>query len=251
MSRARPKSEAPESETSGTKTFYALTGDVVGSRELAHRAAVQRTLRDAVSRLNRDLDPEPAASLKVVAGDEVQGLLARPESAVEVVTRIADALHPVRVVWGLGRGPLTTDRSDDVSVLDGPCLHRSREALETAESEGRWVVLRGFGPPHDSILTSLLDLVWTLRSSWTETQMKYARDARSRSQTNVAARHDVSRQAVSKVLDAAHFAVVVDGEEAARHYLRWVSGTLDDPDSTDGDGSPGGRAGPGAEVRRS
>lgn len=208
---------------SETETFYALTGDVVGSRELSDRAEVQRRIRDAVSRLNRDLDPEPAAPLRVVSGDEVQGLLVRPEGAVEVVTRIADALHPVAVAWGLGSGPLTTDPSDDVSVLDGPCFHRSREALEAAESEGRWVVIRGFDAPHDPVLTTLLDLVWTLRSSWTDTQMKYVRDARSRSQTDVAALHDVSRQAVSKVLDAAHFGVVLDGEEAARRYLRWVS----------------------------
>ena len=63
---------------------------------------------------------------------------------------------------------------------------------------------------------------WTVRASWTDTQMKYVREARTRKQTEVAEIYDVSRQAVSKALDSAEFAMVLEGEDAARRYLGWL-----------------------------
>lgn len=213
-------SRSPRS--TGDSIYFALTGDVVSSRELEDRAGVQRSLRTVVEELNEELDAALATPLKLIAGDEVQGLLDDPGAAVDVVTRVADRLHPVGVAWGLGRGPISTDWAEDVSILDGPCLHRAREAVEIAASEGRWLVARGFEPPHGGILSTLFDLTWTLRASWTETQMKYVREARARKQTEVAALYDVSRQAVSKTLGSAEFSVVMEGEEAARRYLAWL-----------------------------
>lgn len=200
----------------------------MGSRRLQDRAAVQRTLRRVVGTLNDELEPALAAPLKVVAGDEVQGLFSRGEAVSDVVVRIADVLHPVSMVWGLGHGGLTTERAEDVSVMDGPCLHRARDAVEVAASEGRWVVVEGLPRPHGEVLTTLFGLVWALRSSWTDTQMKYIRGARHRKQTEVADRYGVTRQAVSKVLDAAGFRVVSEGEAAIRRYLGWVSRSSDD-----------------------
>jgi len=223
VSESSSTSSSGSLRSTGDDTIYfALTGDVVSSRELEDRAGVQRSLRAVVEELNEELDAALATPLKLIAGDEVQGLLDDPEAAVDAVTRVADRLHPVGVAWGLGRGPISTDWTEDVSVLDGPCLHRAREAVEIAASEGRWLVTRGFEPPHGGILSTLFELTWTIRASWTETQMKYVREARAHKQTEVAALYDVSRQAVSKALDSAEYSVVMEGEEAARRYLAWL-----------------------------
>lgn len=223
---------AGKSSSTGDGVYIALTGDVVSSRELENRAAVQRSLERVVEELNDELAASLATPLKLIAGDEVQGLLHRPDAVVDVVTRIADDLHPVHVAWGLGRGPISTDWSENVSMMDGPCLHRAREAVEIAASEGRWLVTAGIPSPHGEIVSTIFNLVWTVRSSWTETQMRYAREARGRKQIDVAARYDVTPQAVSKALDSARFSVVLEGEEAARRYLGWL-GTESHP-SLDG-----------------
>ncbi|NIP56813.1 MAG: hypothetical protein GWM92_01675 [Gemmatimonadetes bacterium] len=72
------------------------------------------------------------------------------------------------------------------------------------------------------MLTALFRMMWAVRSGWTDTQIKYAREVRHGTQTEVAERFDVSRQAVSKVLDAARFAPVREAEEAARALLGWL-----------------------------
>lgn len=202
--------------------YFALTGDIASSRELADRAAVQQEIRSMLETSSSELDTALAAPLQLIRGDEIQGLFRHPDRIVDVVVRLADALHPVAVMWGLGRGPLSTELLTNVSAVDGPCLHRARDALEEARREESWVVAGGFGDPHDGILSTLFRLIWTVRSTWTPTQMKYVHDVRTRTQTNVAALHDVTRQAVSKSLDAARLTAVLDGEEAARSYLRWL-----------------------------
>lgn len=203
-------------------TYYALTGDIVGSRDLADRAGVQRALQSTVVSLNDRLDSALASPLKLVAGDEVQGLLRSAEAAVDVVVEIADELHPTEMAWGLGRGGLTTDLADDVSLLDGPCLHRARDAVERAAAEDVWLVAAGIRPPHDEVLTRLFHLMGVLRGAWTETQLRYVREARHRLQTEVAEIYGVTKQAVSKSLDAAHFSVVSDAERTGRRLLRWI-----------------------------
>jgi hypothetical protein len=211
---------------------FALIGDIVSSRDLPDRAGVQRRLQVELRRLNDELGPALTAPLKLTAGDEVQGLLGRPERLVDILLAVADGLRPARLVWGLGRGTLDTDPSDDVSVLDGPCLHRARDAVEAAKSQGRWLVARGLPEPHSRVLEALLDLLDAVRSGWTETRARYVREARGRQQREVAARLGVSKQAVHQALAAAHFAPVLEAEAAARDLLEW----LGDPERVPGEG---------------
>lgn len=209
------------------RVYVAVIGDITGSRRIRDRAGVQRRLQQEVAALNAGSAASLAAPLKVVAGDEVQGLLVDPGAAVEVVVRLADALHPVGVSWGLGRGQLTTDLEADVSVLDGPCFHNARNALSAAARERTWLSAAGFPEPHNEVVTALFRLMWAIRSRWTETQVRYVRAARGRLQQEAAEQLAVTKQSVSKTLDAAQFAQVQAGEEAARRLLGWL-GTLDE-----------------------
>jgi hypothetical protein len=126
------------------------------------------------------------------------------------------------MTWGVGRGPLTTDLHDDVALLDGPCFHRARHALETARHDDVWLRSEGLGPPHDAVLGSLFGLMGAVRSRWTDVQARYVREARGRLQREVAERLGVSEPAVSKGLNAARFAAVAEAERAARALLDWV-----------------------------
>lgn len=234
------------------KPFFALIGDVVASRNLADRAAVQRALRAELHALNEALGPERrdeetsvhdrghgeppaeaarrdrpgtdaplAAPLELTAGDEVQGLLRRPEGAVDVVVRLADRLHPAEMVWGLGRGPIATDLYPEVAAIDGPCFHRARSALEAAAREGSWVRVDGFPAPHDQVLSALFRLAHGIRSRWTDTQARYVSAVRGRLQKDVAREFGVDDSTVSESLKKAHFRAVEAGEEAARALLAW------------------------------
>jgi SatD family (SatD) len=217
--------------------YLALIGDVVGSRELSDRAEVQRRLQATIGELNVELVGALAAPLKLVAGDEVEGLLIGGEAVVDVVVALADALHPAALAWGLGLGPLTTDLSEDVSVVDGPCLHLARGALESWEAKERWLSPAGIDAPAGVAIGALFTLMWAIRAHWTDTQLRYVRGARLGTQQDVAERFGVSKQAVSKVLASARFHAVEQGEAAARALLRGLA-----PDPTGGSGAAeGGR----------
>lgn len=208
-----------------TEEFFALSGDLVGSRELKDRSAVQRRLLATLERLNHDLAPRLiAAPLRVTHGDGVQGLLRRTGAAaiVDIVVGIEDALHPASMTWGVGRGTLTTDLHDDVAVLDGPCFHRARRALDAARHDAVWLRSEGLGGPHDVVLGALFGLMGAVRSRWTDVQARYVREVRGRLQREVAERLGVSEPAVSKGLAAARFAALEEAERAARALLDWT-----------------------------
>lgn len=205
------------------RNHYALIGDVAASRALPDRAGVQRRLQAAVADLNERLAEALAVPLKLTAGDEVQALLAEPDVTMEIMVRLADELRPVRMVWGLGRGPLDTDPSDDISVLDGPCLHRARDAVDAGKAEGRWLAARGLGEPHERVLEAIVALLHSVRESWTDTRFRYVREARGRRQHEVAEHLEVSKQAVHKALQAARFTETLEGEAAVRDLLRWLA----------------------------
>ena len=58
-----------------------VTADIVGSRRLVDRAAAQRTLDDAIARVDADL-PVAVRGLRPTVGDEEQGVFPSLDSAL-------------------------------------------------------------------------------------------------------------------------------------------------------------------------
>lgn len=197
-------------------SWGALIGDVVGSRELEDRAGFQERLKGELLRLNRRLGPDALATpLALTAGDELQGLFHRYSSMVIVLRELSERLHPVRIVYGVGFGPLSIPPGPQVALLDGPCFHAARRALERSRREDRWATVEGLGDPEDQVLGALLQLVDGLRGGWTAKQNRYAAAARGRLQKDVAAMFDVSPSVVSESLRSARAETVAEGEAAA------------------------------------
>lgn len=207
--------------------YFAIIGDLVRSREMADRAAVQLRFRRAVEEVNHTVGDHLAVPLKVTAGDEVQAVTDHPEALVDVMVALSDALVPEGLAWGWGYGELTTDLGDDVSLLDGPCLHRAREAVEAAKKRSSWLEISGMSEPSGQVLSALMNLIGSIRSGWTERQAEVVRVSRGRLQIETAERLGVDPSTVSRTLSAAHASRVVAGEEAARALLRSLAGSPD------------------------
>jgi hypothetical protein len=211
----------------------ALIGDLVSSRELDTRAAVQARLLAALEELNRRLRRSAlAARLRVVAGDEFQGLFVRPEAVVDVMSEVSEALHPARIAFGIGWGKLSTGalgRSPRVEELDGPCFHHARAALEHAKHAELYGAARGFGTEHDPVLSTLLELSGELRRAWTQRQRDFAQamraprsraaDPKLRTQKEVAAEFEVRPSVISESLKASRFQHVVRAEQVLASYF--------------------------------
>jgi len=211
--------------------YFALIGDLVDSRRRSDRAQVQDRLRTVIGTVNETLGAALAAPLRLTAGDELQGLTRDPEILVNVVVSVSDAVLPAELSWGIGYGPVTTALDADVSMVDGPCFHRAREAVESGKKSGRWVELRGVtGAPGEAI-PALFNLVGALRADWTPRQAEVVQAARGRLQVEVAEALGVHASTVSRTLAAAHFDAVLEGEAAARSLLAEVRSAVSPPAS--------------------
>ncbi len=202
--------------------YFALIGDLVDSRSLSDRSGVQDRLRAVIETLNGTQGGSFAAPLRLTAGDELQGLTRNPEILVDVVVSVSDAVLPAALAWGMGYGPVSTALDPDVSMVDGPCFHRARAAVEGARKSGRWLELRGVSGARGEAIPALFNLVGALRSGWTARQAEVVRAARGRLQVEVAEALGVHASTVSRTLAAAHFDAVLEGEAAARSLLAAV-----------------------------
>jgi hypothetical protein len=216
--------------------YLALIGDLVASRQNPRRVELQETLLRLLAELNRDLGPDAlAAPLALTAGDEVQGLFRGVERSAEpgvvgALRKLTDELAMLEqpIVFGLGFGALSTGplppppgQAESPALLDGPCFHNARTALERAQKHGRWVVCAGFEPDLDRALDSLFELMGAIRAGWTAKQRVYAAEKRQLElQKDLAQRHNVSPSVVSESLKAASFEAIQRGEDAAQRLLR-------------------------------
>jgi len=201
--------------------YLALVGDVVHSRRQPDRAALQRRLTALLADLGAELgDDALVAPLELTGGDEVQGLFRRAGAVVQVIRAVAEELHPVRVVHGIGFGSLSTDLAERPTLMDGPCFHRARAGLERARKGRLWVVAQGFGAPWDEALTAMFTLMDAIRARWTPRQAAFIRAARrAERQLDVARAFEVSPSVVSESLSAASFRAVLAGERAVAALL--------------------------------
>lgn len=194
--------------------YFALIGDLDQSRELPDRAAVQRRLQAAIATANERTSDIAAAPLKLTAGDEVQGISRNPRYMLEVVVALSDALSPQHFSWGLGYGPLATDLSDDVALMDGPCFHFARKALEKTKRENSWFGAQGIDAFPSAMLVAMMNLMGAIREDWTARQAEYVRLARNHSQVEVARMTGKAPSTVSRALRAAKFDRITEAEGA-------------------------------------
>lgn len=200
-------------------SYVALIGDLVGSRDMDDRSSVQELVRQAIDELNEELGETTVAPITLTGGDEWKTLIDKPSRVVDVIDRMSDALHPLQVRWGAGRGELHTPLVEEVGALDGPCFHYARAAIEEASREKKWVHVKGFLPLHDEVLSALFSVLGALRTSWTDHQIEYIRAVRGRTQKEAARELGLDRTTVARGLGRAHYAEYRRGIDAISSLL--------------------------------
>jgi hypothetical protein len=212
--------------------FVALIGDIRGSRELADRSEAQQEFKRVVESLNDHVpDGAIASRFTVTTGDEFQVLLTDATAAVEAAVAASDRFHPARLRFGIGRGGLDTAVNPDRAIgMDGPCFHRARAAIESAQTDGAWLRVGGWSNDLDEHVNAMFDLVQCVREDWTDRQAEFALAlAEAGAQKRVADRYDVSKSTVSESLSAGHVQEVRRAEASLAALLQ---------DAPSGDGGP-------------
>jgi hypothetical protein len=198
---------------------FVMTVDQIHSRKDVDR------VDDALIRLPRllsQLDAAPVLGFERTAGDEFQGVLG---DALSVVAVILDLVRDG--VWHIGVGAATVEQPLPASTraARGPAFELAREAVEAAKRSPTHVCVRGaVGPAAQDAdaVVGLLAAAVARRSdpAWEAVDLV----ALGLTQNEVAAKLEISRQAVSQRLAAGLWAQEVAARPAAARLLTAAAG---------------------------
>lgn len=181
--------------------MYALTIDQRSSRDQPDRVA---------GLLEQLTTVQTVLPFERTAGDELQGLIASPDVAVEVLERV---LRSGRWSIGVGIGEIDHPLPGSAREARGAALLHARDAVEAAKRmPSVHVAVRGSSARSAADVESLLRLIGALVRRRTPTQWRVI-DAVCAAQNRAAAARElgITVQAISKSLLASADDVVRDG----------------------------------------
>lgn len=144
-----------------------VIADIVASRKIADRAAVQRDLKAALDRLNRQTDGL-LSPYTITLGDEFQAVLSTAGRVFTDMLAIRAAVYPVRLRFAVSVGTLATPINPDQAIgMDGPAFYAARESIEQLKQGDHQLALAGDlpGQPLD-LMHSTLNLLDRHWQSW-------------------------------------------------------------------------------------
>ena len=110
--------------------YFALIGDIIGSKKIDNRYQVQKSLESCLADMNNEFQAVLASKLSITLGDEFQGLLSLDAPLFQIIDRINLAMKPYQVRFGIGMGKILTDINPEQSIgADGPAYWHARKAI--------------------------------------------------------------------------------------------------------------------------
>lgn len=206
-------------------TRHVLLGDVVDSRRIDDRNAFGRDLADACTAITDEYADAFDAPLEPLKGiDEVGGVLLDPTPLYDVLDALRERLHPqeLRVAVAAGRVDVGTD-TGDVSRMDGPAFHRADELVTGLAGSPLRVAFDFDQAPLDATLADEVNLLFLLKTRWTDRQRRTVEAYRAAdSQAAAADALGVSQAAVSQALSRASWPAIREIETRLRRTFRAV-----------------------------
>jgi len=185
------------------ETAFVVLGDVVGSREVTDREALQRHLQRSMEEINRRCGNDIRADFSLLKGvDEFGGVLTGVSALYEVVKTIYRGTYPtaVRFAGAYDRVDVGSTRND-VAEMDGPAFHLADGLLSDLDADSRLFSLHTGGDLFDILIGNYVNLCLMQMNEWTPREMEIV-DAYERlgTQSEAAGELDVSQQRVSNVV---------------------------------------------------
>jgi len=209
---------------SSGKIITVITGDLVGSRHIADRAAVSVMIESVIERINKTFKEDLAIPLDLTRGiDEFAAVLKSNANAFRICRMLNEELFPytARLVISQGQIDIGID-STNTSEMDGPVFHRASELMEWAKREDRifGIWLNGLSLQTNTILTSLSNLIAVLMKDRSRKQNDIAKLYREYGyQKRVADELGITQQAVSHALKGAKWKETEYAEKALNDFF--------------------------------
>lgn len=166
----------------------ALIADIVASKKIKDRQAVQELLSRILESVNHEFKENIASNLTITLGDEFQGIIDSVEAAFLIIDLVTLGLEletkratgeKVTLRWGIGIGRLSTPiKNRTVSIgTDGPAYWYAREAIDEVHQHNDYGQLNEklvIGQTDAVYFNSVIRLQNVIRNDWTQSQKETA-----------------------------------------------------------------------------
>lgn len=217
----------------GETVYIAMIGDLVSSRLIPDRQAVQRTLKDILKKINDEHQTIIASRFTITLGDEFQGLLSQAESLFNMMETVKRAMHPVRIRFGIGVGDITTDIDPTLSIgADGPAFYNARDSIEAIRKlqQTKWSVeselrIKTANAELDELLNTALATCSWMERHWSKRQREIIETYRLYTDQRLAAeRLGINQSSVHRGLKNSGFYLYLSAREVVTRNLQTLMG---------------------------
>ena len=208
-------------------TYLAIIGDLVKSKSITDREAIQDKLESTLHNINERYSQVVISKFLITLGDEFQGLLRPTNLLFDIITDIVEAIEPVQIRFGVGYGSISTKINDVALGMDGPAFYEAREAMDKAHKYKGHVIIFHSPPADNSRLavnTSLL-LLSQVRNLWSDkNKLIHACIRANMNQVQIASQLGISQSAVSQMMYKSRIAEIREAEGNVKQLLNTLFG---------------------------
>lgn len=175
-----------------------MIADVIGSRKLENREAVQSGLEALLERLNACRE-QMLSPYTITLGDEFQAVFEGADRVLPDVLAVMSALYPVKLRFALGLGSVSTPINTSRAIgMDGPAFYRARELLTGVKKQDLTIAVAGL-PEDDGLLDAAMGLFNHHLQKWRPNRLEVLRGLlRGRTVAEIAERLNITEQSVYK-----------------------------------------------------
>lgn len=190
--------------------YFAIIGDMIGSRTLKNRSAIQKKFAAALKTIQKQYTEQIVSPLTVTIGDEFQAILKDTSQLFNILYEIEQSLKTISLRYGFGIGVITTEINYSAAIgMDGPAFHMARAAIEQARKSGRHYALHCKDALIEKRLNTLLNWLDISTSNWSPEKRTILHLYRHNvMQKEIARLVSMSQSAVSQHINAPAFHLV-------------------------------------------
>jgi len=117
------------------KNVLCVIGDVIQSRKLQNRSALQKQLNQALKQLNTKAQKRLLSPYTLTLGDEFQAVYRKADHLFYDLWSIVAKLHSTKFRFSIATGLLTTSINPKSAIgMDGPAFHLARSGIDQLRS---------------------------------------------------------------------------------------------------------------------
>ena len=191
--------------------YIVLVADLVASRKIVERRAVQDRLRACLRQLNSKKREGLVSPYTITLGDEFQAVLSAPDRFFRDALTVLIALYPVAVRFSCAIGEISTAINTKQTIgMDGPAFHEARATIESLKKTKSLFAIAGPDGAGLTLINHSLALVCHTIRDWPRSRLEILRGLyENRTVKQLARDLRVTDKAVYKSIDAGAIRTIV------------------------------------------